>query len=268
VYILAAAMTWIRSPWWDGFWILSGPPIGVVLMLFIPGMVLPLGIAVMVLESAHVVSPVLLAWTRPELRMIVSREWIRHIVLPMLIMATVLTAPADAVFGFYFAWNVYHFGMQNFGVMSLYLRGGSYDKRIRRSLICLAGTALFMAILPALFPAEFRFDFHYGSTSPPLGILCFAVLSFNHWLVDVGLSSRVARWHWGFIVLVLAVGVVWLVLRNGPLSVQLVPQILVIRAGIGMVHFVYSARIWKLSDRKVRAVIGKHICRLESGSVR
>jgi hypothetical protein len=51
----------------------------------------------------------------------------------------------------------------------------------------------------------------------------------------------------------------WLLLRNGPLSVRLVPQILVIRSGIGMVHFIYSARIWKLSDPQIRGVVGASI---------
>jgi hypothetical protein len=50
-------------------------------------------------------------------------------------------------------------------------------------------------------------------------------------------------------------------LRNGPLSVRLVPQILAIRAGIGMIHFVYSARVWKLSDPQVRETIGADLFR-------
>jgi hypothetical protein len=50
-------------------------------------------------------------------------------------------------------------------------------------------------------------------------------------------------------------------LRHGPLSVQNVPQILAIRAGIGMVHFVYRARVWKVSDPQVRETIGADLCR-------
>jgi len=90
-------------------------------------------------------------------------------------------------------------------------------------------------------------------------MLCMGILSFNHWLVDIGLSSRVARRHFGFIAAVLLIGVVWALLRNGPLSVRLVPQIIVIRAGIGMVHFIYSARIWQFSDPQVRATIGRDL---------
>jgi hypothetical protein len=230
---------WVRGPWWDGFWLLSGLPIGVVLMLFAPQSGMALAIAVMILESAHVVSPIVLAWTQPRLRTIVKREWIKHIAAPAVVMGGVLVFPAAWVAGVYGVWNVYHFGMQNFGVSSLYWRGG----RQMRKWLCLGLTTGGMW-LPFLIP------------SASLAMLCTGVFFFNHWLVDIGLSSRVARWHWGFIAAVLAIGVTWLLLRNGPLSVRLVPQIIVIRSAIGMVHFIYSARIWKMSDPKIRTTIG------------
>jgi hypothetical protein len=240
-------MTWIRNPWWDCFWILSGLPIGLTLMVLAPTMVPSLAVTIMVLESAHVVSPMLLAWTRPELRAIVSQEWGKHIALPATIMVAVLIAPASCVMGLYFAWNIYHFGTQNFGVMSLYCRGGSSDDRVRRGLLCLGVTAFGMGVIPELID------------NPLVTAFCMGIFSFNHWLTDIGLSSRVAHWHWGFIVAVLAIGVAWLLLRNGPLSVRLVPQIIVIRAGIGMIHFIYSARIWRLRDPRMRAIIGRDI---------
>jgi hypothetical protein len=243
-------MRWVRNPWWDGFWLLSGLPIGIVLMLLAPGMVWPLAVAVMVLETAHVVSPMILAWTRPELRAIVSREWIKHIAAPIAVMCGVMSFPVAWVMGLYWVWNIYHFGMQNFGVTSLYWR----PSRQFRKWACLGVTAFGMGAVPFLLP------------DPRVNMLCMGIFSFNHWLVDIGLSSRVARWHWGFIVVVLLIGVTWLLLRNGPLSVRLVPQIIVIRAGIGMVHFIYSgARIWKFSDPQVRATIGRNLFELPSG---
>jgi hypothetical protein len=238
-------MRWIRSPWWDGFWIFSGLPIGILLMLFSPGIGMAVAIAIMILESAHVVSPIILAWTQPELRTIVKREWIKHIAAPAAVMGGVLVFPAAWVAGFYGAWNIYHFGMQNFGVSSLYWRG----RRQMRKWLCLGITAFGMG-LPFLI------------SDVAVAMLCTGIFFFNHWLVDIGLSSRVARWHWGFIATVLAIGVAWLLLRNGPLSVRLVPQILVIRSAIGMVHFIYSARIWKLSDPKIRATIGTALERI------
>jgi hypothetical protein len=247
--LLALKMRWIRSPLWDCFWIWSGLPIGLVLMLFAPGMVPSLVVAAMVLETAHVVSPMVLAWTRPELRAIVSREWAKHIVGPIMVMCGVLIAPATWVAGLYWSWNIYHFGMQNFGVASLY---GIGRDRTLRALVCAGGTALGIGVLPFLFP------------DPRVNMLCLGVFSFNHWLVDIGLSSRVARWHWGFVALVLLVGIAWLLLRNGPLSVRLVPQIIVIRYGIGIIHFIYSARIWTLSDPHVYRLIGRQIFGLDT----
>ena len=94
-------------------------------------------------------------------------------------------------------------------------------------------------------------------------MLSFGIFSFNHWLTDIGLSSQASGWRWGFIPLVLAIGAAWLLLRNGPLSVNSVPQILAIRAGIGMIHFVYSARVWKLSDPQVRSTIGADLLQME-----
>jgi hypothetical protein len=230
-------MRWVRSPLWDGCWLLSGLPIGLALMILLPPRhAFALVATIMVLESGHVVSPIILAWTRPELRAIVQREWIKHIAGPVAVMGGVLVFPTAWVAGLYWAWNIYHFGMQNFGVSSLYLRG---HRRVRM-LACLGVTAVGMTALPHL--------------SVRAEMLSLGAFSFGHWLTDIGLSSRVARWHWAFIVLVLAVGAAWLIARQGPLSVRLVPQIVVLRYGIGMVHFIYSARIWKSDARTLGAV--------------
>jgi hypothetical protein len=238
-------MTWIRGPLWDGFWLLSGLPIGlglvIVAIVFVPGQYMPALIAaIMLLESAHVASPIMLAWSKPELRAIVRREWREYVVLPVALIAGVLLAPATWVAGFYFAWNIYHFGMQNFGLASLYVRGGD---REMRGVICLLLTAFGMGIVPLLWQDQ------------KVTMFCTGIFSFNHWLADIGLSSRVVRWHWGFIALVLLVGFVWLILRQGPLSGRAVPQIMVIRYGIGMIHIIYSARIWRLSNPEIRAAI-------------
>ena len=237
-------MTWVRNPWWDGFWVLSGLPIGVVLMIFVPSPYIPpMAAAIMILETGHVVSPMILAWSKPGLRSIVLCEWRKYIVVPLALVVGCMLLPWAIVFGIYFAWNGWHFGMQIFGISCLYARPKDADARVRR-----------LILIMGLFISQYAGIMFISS--PMAQMLILGLFSFNHWLTDIGLSSQVSGWRWGFILLVLIIGVVWLVLRNGPLSVQVVPQILAIRAGVGMIHFVYSARVWKLSDPQVRAAIG------------
>src|ERR1700737_4144869 len=148
-------MRWVRSPAWDGFWLLSGLPIGVALMLFVPGIVIPLAVAIMVLETGHVVSPMILAWSKPGLRVIVCREWHKYIVAPASLMAGCLLLPWPAVFDGYFAWNIWHFGMQIFVVSCLYRLPGSPDERLLRALGCVIVAALGMAMLPLWGPKAY-----------------------------------------------------------------------------------------------------------------
>ena len=238
-------MRWVRNPWWDGFWLLSGLPIEIVLMLFVPSVhIWQMAVTIMILETGHVVSPMILAWSKPGLRRIVRREWGKHIVLPVALMGGCVYLPWAVVFGVYFAWNIWHFGMQIFGITSLYRKPRSHDERFWRALGCVAFTALGIGIYPFL------------GEGPQFHMLSLGIFSFNHWLADIGLSSRASGWQWFFLSLVFMIGLAWLLLRNGPLSVNVVPQIIAIRAGIGMVHFVYSARVWKLSDPQVRTTIG------------
>jgi len=238
-------MKWVRGPWWDGFWLLSGLPIGLALVLTSNGRGIGpiIAMTIMVLETAHVVTPIALAFVRRELGDIVLRKPIKCVGVPLALVAASLVAPASWFAGPYFAWNIFHFGMQNFGVLSLY---GIIGDRVKRGALCLGVTALGMG-LPALVPNQYYLMFGVG------------FFGFNHWLADIGLSSRVVRWHWGFIVMVLAIGVGWLLLRNGPLSAQLAPQIIAFRYAIGMAHFILESEFWKFSNPRVRATIGKEL---------
>lgn len=240
-------MHWIRSPWWDGCWIWSGVPIGIVLMLFVPSpRIWYMAITIMALETGHLVSPMILAWSKPGLRAIVCEEWGKYIVAPVIIMAGCLFLPFDLVFNAYLAWNVWHYGMQIFGISCLYSRPRDADARVRRALLIMG--LFILQYVAAGFIA-----------SPSLQMLTLGVFSFNHWLADIGLSGQASGWRWGFISLVLALGVAWVLLRNGPWTVHNFPQILALRAGMGMAHFVYSARVWKFSDPRVRTTIGRDL---------
>jgi hypothetical protein len=262
-------MRWVRNPWWDGFFLLSGLPIGIGLMLFVPSQhIWYMAAAIMLLETPHVVCPMIVAWSKPGLRRIVCREWGAHIVLPFLLMAGCIRLPWEHVLGVYFAWNIWHFGMQIFGVTCLYRRTRSATEHFWRAFGCVAFTAFSIGIFPFL------------GEGPRMHALSFGVFSFNHWLTDIGLSSRASGWAWGFLPLVFGIGMVWWGLRYGSqvamvwehflpripalsaalradiLSERRVPQILAIRAWIGMVHFVYSARVWKAD---ARAIIGRDL---------
>jgi hypothetical protein len=100
------------------------------------------------LGTAHLVSPVAIAWTHPDFRTITLSKPIKFIGIPafFLVVATAVglagsALPIDNVLDFckisvrsvedfqnplialmfiYVVWNAYHFGMQNFGVLNIY----------------------------------------------------------------------------------------------------------------------------------------------------
>jgi hypothetical protein len=155
---------WIRGPWWDGFWVFSGVPIGLgllVLLRFGPAMPLAL-LATGLLSIGHALAPIALAWGHTGFRIVMRPHPVRYIIIPALILlgATALGAAtsegADFSLGpsllgvkidnvraledpfviigvVYVLWNALHFGMQNFGVMSIYRHNaGIRDPRQRR----------------------------------------------------------------------------------------------------------------------------------------
>jgi hypothetical protein len=92
------------------------------------------------------------------------------------------------------------------------------------------------------------------------------VLDFNHWLFDIGLSSRVSRHWWLFIAAVATfgcIGFLWMVPFPDHIATLFIPWITpwVIKArwGVGIVHFIYSWWVWKLSNPQIRAAIGKEL---------
>jgi hypothetical protein len=167
---------WIRSAWWDGFWILSGIPVAALLLLAsasVPQPVLIL-LAIVLLQTGHLISPMMLAWSHAGFRQVMSRQRLKYIVVPAaILLATtglgVVTSfvstdlhpdiglsvkirnPADYKNPFilmlvlYTAWNAYHFAMQNFGVLSIYRnKGRTYGPGQRRvdMIFCLTVTGL------------------------------------------------------------------------------------------------------------------------------
>jgi hypothetical protein len=273
---------WIRSAWWDTTWILSGLPIGWGLLMLSPTIYLVLAVIVL-LEHGHFLSPMALAWSHAGFRGLMLRQPIKYIGLPIaLILTTTSIGIATTLFGdlhvdigmkvrvhdfadykqpfvmmvvLYWFWNAYHFGMQNFGVLSIYRRKSGSGTRRADMIYCLGvqAAASFLVFAPhlgldrgvmrdlyilvaltsflAMMTCENRLSprmLFIGADAVGLalvslsGLWGFAIWSVNHWLVAIGLSSHVYAVHRGrsevvFIAGLVAAGVVlfWLIFGSG-----------------------------------------------------
>jgi hypothetical protein len=153
-----ATKLWIRNAWWDSFWILSGLPLALGLLLLSPSIYLTLAL-VMLLEHAHFLSPMTLAWSHTDFRGLMLRRPMKFIGVPILLVVTTTTIgiltsrfvpdlnldiglrvrvydfadykqPFVMLVVLYFLWNSYHFAMQNFGVLTIYrMKSGSGNRR-------------------------------------------------------------------------------------------------------------------------------------------
>jgi hypothetical protein len=263
---------WIRSARWDCFWILSGFPLGLALNLVfllghIPGPVLIIWFVVL-LDMGHNLSPVALAWSHGGFRQMMLRNKGKYVVLPLvfLAIATAIGFAAQAWFPefspfvnagldasafrdvydairspfawmllIYLIWNLYHFGMQNFGIMTIYRQRSAiaYGPEQRRidMIFCLAvqvavTLSLFVMLLenPWRYMARLAYEFlsiaavimllreaavsgryrtpriafalsHTLSLTLWPGLWVIAINGFNHWLTAIGLSSHVYGVH-------------------------------------------------------------------------
>jgi hypothetical protein len=190
-------------------------------------------------EQAHVASPIVLAWTHPKLRGVALSRPIESLLLPALAIIGALLSPFWLIFWVYYVWNIYHFGAQHYGVARL------IDWRVPR-WACIGGTAALMAGVPMLTDAAWW------------GWFALVALNFNHWLVDLGLSSRVSRCWWLFLASVLAIGCIgfaWKIPRADHIATLALPIVIKARWGVGIAHFLYSRWIWRLSDPRIRTIV-------------
>lgn len=258
-------------------WLLSGAPIGVALILLPPQGRLTLFAAAVLLETGHSLSPIVMSWVHREFRnVMLERPW-KYIALPATAVAITLSVGAATSLGWtslvygpghmtlitdwrnpfpvlvwiYFIWNIYHFGMQNFGVLSLCRnRARSVRQRYTDMVGCLSLTAFGMVVLPKLIQAQWAF------------LVCAGAFSFNHWIVAIGLCGRVSRHTFWFIAAMLlfgAVGFVWMIPTSNGLMIRVIPIIICARIGLGFWHFLQDRWMWKLSDPQVRATIGRDL---------
>jgi hypothetical protein len=184
-----------------------------------------------VLETAHLFSPIALAWTTPGFRQMMLQRPAKFLALPAGALMAALVAPFSLVGWIYYWWNIQHFGAQHFGVMSLW-RGRAWRYREFVFALCLVLTFLAMSV-----PRSSEFY-----------LLAFVLVSVGHWVTDIGLSSYAAR-RWWFLVGMLALGAlgfVWLAPNDHGVARRAIPWIVSARMGLGFVHFLYSRWVWRL----------------------
>jgi hypothetical protein len=210
---------------------MSGGQVGIALFAF-----------AIVCEQAHVASPIVLAWSHPGLRQIALARPVETMLLPVVAVSAALLAPFIVIWWVYWIWNIYHFGAQHYGVARI------FGLRVPKWL-CVGATAALMVGMPFLHTTWWYW------------VSIFAI-DFNHWLVDIGVSSRVSRHCWLFIAAVGVLGCVgftWKTPHADHIATVAVPWIIHARWGFGIAHFLYSRWIWKLSDPQVRATIGQDL---------
>ncbi len=124
------------------------------------------------------------------------------------------------------------------------------DRVVRRAqaAICLALVIFFVEVMRHITHSLWVMLFVTG------------LVSVNHWVVDLGLSIRVARWWFFPGVLVLGLlGFAWMVPSSNGQMIRMIPWLICARLGLGFVHFLYSRWVWQFSNPQVRDSIGKDL---------
>lgn len=265
-------------------WTLSGLPVGLALIFLPPAFRWTCFVLFVLLETGHSLSPIVLAWTHRAFRQEVIYEQMGKYVLgPVCVFIVALgigiitqlgvtsyrpgpgqfahltdwTNPFPAMVWFYSAWNVYHFAAQDFGVLMLV--SGHHWRRVKK-LVCLAGLPLIYFSMSGISILGF---WHIPGLvqSAWLAPMLIGVWSVNHWVVDIGLSAY-SRHSILFVIVILAaglVGFVWIIPTSSGMLIRMIPAIISARLGLGFVHFLYSRWVWKLSDPRVAATIGREL---------
>lgn len=238
--------------------LVSGLPVAVGLWLAPRDVLVGYFLVAIVLDHAHLVCPVGLAWGSRALRQRNLERPGKYLLLPGLCLFVAVAigyaAPStrDPLFRdltlVYFWWNFWHFAAQHFGVASICRLGSRTPRRVA----AVGGTAAVLLGLPFLLPGT-------------LWVVCLTEgVSFAHWITDIGLTgARVRRW-WAFLAVVLLVGLTGFIWKGVSVGGGLqaahtvavgVPLLLGLRYGLGFVHFLYSRWVWQLRDPLVHAAI-------------
>jgi hypothetical protein len=159
---------------------------------------------------------------------------------------TDLENPLPLVFWAYWFWNLYHFGMQSFGIARLL---GLPGPRWLHKIAFAGGTVAVLIAGPYVMS--------------PLWVLlvCTVLISGGHWISEIVLTARVIGWRWWFVLGVMCVGFVgfaWAEPKAQGIATQATGLTLVLysaRIGFGFAHFLYDRWIWRLSDPEIRSAL-------------
>jgi hypothetical protein len=285
-------MKWVRSPAWDIFWIWNGLPIGLLLVslyatqqfeaLYI---LFALGI---ILETGHLISSAVLAWSNRGFREIMRDSPAQYIALPLLVFALCVSVGAITTMGLtsfrpglhqmmhvtdwrnpmpILAWVFWlsvgwHFSMQNFGIVRLYRRRwGSTGWRRTDMAICFAITVFAMNGLTILTaPWAVGLSFAPLIAAPWwLFMMGTGIFSWNHWLVAMGLGSGASRRAGLFIAGILLFGLLGFFWKHPTPTYVLVstaPLLFCTVIGLHSIHYVYDRAVFRFSNPRVRETIG------------
>jgi hypothetical protein len=130
--------------------------------------------------------------------------------------------------------------------------------------LCFLVTCAFMTAIPMLADPAMLWLPWKPVTIPwwiiPIGMGFF---SFNHWLVAIGLGSRVYRCAWAFLCIVGVLGFsgfFWKMIVVQHTFMNVMPLVMATVMGLHLgPHYVYDRGSHRLSDPLVRATIGKAI---------
>ena len=283
-------MRWLRGPLSDCCWFFSGIPIGLALVAVVMNGLMSFSTVeyiAMAFFSAHVVSPFAVAWSHSGYRKVMLSRPRKFVAVPLIVLSLGLAAgfiswwcvdpikfnvttlaaqwggdpsapfawlfsPLMWLASVYFVWNVYHFGMQNYGMLRLYR--SSMDKA-QAMQIAMFVTIMLMLVIPG--------KYHL----PQLFLFTIGAVVINHALTAIGMASYVwsnhHRRHYIYFAATLfafggltALGFSFL--QNG----LVITEVIAFRAALGLCHFLYDRWIWKLSDPQVRNTIGRDLFRV------
>lgn len=277
-------MTWVRSPAYDCVWILSAPLLGLLMLvpLAIPLPTRAITAGLLSVNFAHAIAPIALAWTHRGFRGVMIERPAKFVGVPTLVMAVGIAAavatwtlfpgfklgpmalenvqldnldvPIVLWANLYAVWNLYHSGAQNFGFLCLYQRRGFKGRQKAVVLAACVAVTVFLGHEAARLFGVVGMLFLMG------------LVTVNHWFAAIGLAAHVHARHSGrsplwFVAAVLAVGAGLVLAFYAALlsSVHAAMTALCLRGALGIWHFLQDRWIWKLSDPRVRATIGRDI---------